>query len=104
VFINLIKNAIDAMENGGNIVLHVMEIKESIQIQVMDQGCGIPKELLDKIGEPFYTTKEKGTGIGLMVCYQIIENYGGMIEMDSTEGIGTTFTITLPTAAKSLPV
>ncbi|GIN64122.1 hypothetical protein J27TS8_41150 [Robertmurraya siralis] len=104
VFINLIKNAIDAMENGGNIILYVMEIKESIQIQVIDQGCGIPKELLDKIGEPFYTTKEKGTGIGLMVCYQIIENYGGVIEMDSTEGIGTTFTITLPTAAKSLPV
>ncbi|MGG0716244.1 ATP-binding protein [Robertmurraya massiliosenegalensis] len=104
VFINLIKNAIDAMEDGGNIILQITEMKESVQIQVIDQGCGIPADLIDKIGEPFYTTKEKGTGIGLMVCYQIIEKYGGEIEMDSTEGIGTTFTITLPTAAKSLPV
>ncbi len=104
VFINLIKNAIDAMEGGGTIILQITEMKESVQIQVIDQGCGIPEDLIDKIGEPFYTTKEKGTGIGLMVCYQIIENYDGTIEMDSTEGIGTTFTITLPTSAKCLPV
>ncbi len=96
VFINLIKNAIDAMDDGGNIVITLKVIQETIEVQVIDQGCGIPEELLDKVGEPFYTTKEKGTGIGMMVCYQIIENHGGSIEVESKVNIGTTFTIRLP--------
>jgi two-component system, sporulation sensor kinase A len=96
VFINLIKNAIDAMNNAGTITIKVMRVEENVQVQIIDQGCGIPKVLLDKIGEPFYTTKEKGTGIGLMVCYQIIESHKGTIHVKSQFDVGTTFTITLP--------
>ncbi|GAE36162.1 two-component sensor histidine kinase [Halalkalibacter akibai JCM 9157] len=71
-------------------------MSDHIQVRVIDQGAGIPQELLMKIGEPFYTTKEKGTGLGLMVCYQIIEKHEGTIHVDSKVGVGTTFTITFP--------
>lgn len=96
VFINLIKNAIDAMKNGGSIILKIKEVRDTIQVLVIDQGSGIPSEIMNKIGEPFYTTKEKGAGIGLMVCFQIIESHDGTIQLESKVGMGTTFTITLP--------
>ncbi|WP_010282878.1 PAS domain S-box protein [Bacillus timonensis] len=96
VFINLIKNSIDAMENGGHIFIRTMVTKDSIYILFIDEGCGIPKSILDRIGEPFYTTKEKGTGLGLMVSYNIIENHNGEIKVDSKENEGTTFEIKLP--------
>nr|WP_285874150.1 ATP-binding protein [Halalkalibacter oceani] len=102
VFINLIKNAIEAMEDGGRIFINLQKVGDAIQIQVIDHGSGIPKELLHKIGEPFYTTKEKGTGIGLLVCYQIIENHGGIIHVESEVNVGTTFTIVLPASKESL--
>jgi two-component system, sporulation sensor kinase A len=102
VFINLIKNAIDSMESGGNIIIKVNGIRDNIEIQVIDQGIGIPKELLKRVGEPFYTTKEKGTGIGLMVCFQIIESHKGTIDVASEVGLGTTFTITLPALKESV--
>ena len=102
VFINMIKNAIDAMKNPGNICLVVYEMKDSIQIEIIDEGCGIPEEVISKIGEPFYTTKEKGTGIGLMVCYKIIESHGGNIQVESTVGNGTKFTITFPTLKENV--
>lgn len=101
VFINMIKNAIDAMKNPGSIYLIVNKIKDSVQIEIIDEGCGIPKEIINKIGEPFYTTKEKGTGIGLMVCYQIIESHSGDIQVDSKVGNGTKFTIILPAVVSS---
>lgn len=96
VFINLIKNSIDAMENGGNIFIRTMVTNDSIYILFIDEGCGIPKSILERIGEPFYTTKEKGTGLGLMVSYNIIENHNGEIKVDSKENEGTTFEIKLP--------
>ncbi|MGM0901776.1 MAG: ATP-binding protein [Bacillota bacterium] len=96
VFINLLKNAIDAIESGGKIVLKMKEIDNHIEVQVIDEGKGIPKELIKRIGEPFYTTKDKGTGLGLMVCFRIIENHEGTIKVISENGVGTTFTITLP--------
>lgn len=96
VFINLIKNSIDAMENGGSIFIRTMVTEDSIYILFIDEGCGIPKSILDRIGEPFYTTKEKGTGLGLMVSYNIIENHRGEIKVDSKENEGTTFEIKLP--------
>src|SRR5690606_9801632 len=65
VFINLIKNSMDAMENGGNIYIRSIVTQEFIYLLFIDEGCGIPKSILDRIGEPFYTTKEKGTGLGL---------------------------------------
>ncbi|MEH7549582.1 HAMP domain-containing sensor histidine kinase [Neobacillus vireti] len=99
VFINLIKNAIDSMENGGNIFLNVVDIEENIQIQIIDQGSGIPKDLLNRIGEPFYTRKDKGTGLGLLVWFQIIESHDGAIHVDSKVDVGTTFTITMPSSS-----
>ncbi|CAG7600185.1 Adaptive-response sensory-kinase SasA [Paenibacillus solanacearum] len=96
VFINLIKNAMDAMSHGGTISIVIRQQPDGVQVQVTDEGSGIPPQLLNKIGEPFYTTKEKGTGLGLMVCFQIIESHAGTIHVDSKVGIGTTFTIILP--------
>ncbi|ARK32624.1 ATP-binding protein [Halalkalibacter krulwichiae] len=97
VFINLVKNAIEASSDGGNITLAIRKREARVQVQVIDEGTGISQEVLAKIGEPFYTTKEKGTGIGLMICYQIIENHEGTIDVESEVGVGTTFTITLQT-------
>jgi two-component system sporulation sensor kinase A len=88
------------MENSGNIVIDIQENKEYVKVQIIDQGCGIPKELLGKLGEPFYTTKEKGTGLGMMVCFQIIESHNGSIQVESMINEGTTFTITLPVINK----
>jgi two-component system, sporulation sensor kinase E len=97
VFINLIKNAIEVMPSGGNITVAINQIGEQhIQITIQDEGIGIPKDKIKKIGEPFYTTKEKGTGLGLMVSYRIIEEHNGSIQVESEEGIGTVFKINLP--------
>ncbi|MEH7012959.1 ATP-binding protein [Neobacillus niacini] len=97
VFINLIKNAIEVMPSGGKINIAINSLEEQyIQISIKDEGFGIPKDKIKKLGEPFYTTKEKGTGLGLMVSYRIIEEHKGSIQVDSEEGIGTRFQITLP--------
>ncbi|WHY02186.1 ATP-binding protein [Neobacillus sp. DY30] len=97
VFINLIKNAIEVMPNGGEITIAINSIKDQfIQISIRDEGMGIPVDKIKKLGEPFYTTKEKGTGLGLMVSYRIIEEHNGSIEVDSEEGIGTLFKIKIP--------
>lgn len=98
VFINVLKNAIEAMENGGVITIELsLETDDGkVSIRIQDEGTGIPKEQLAKIGQPFYTTKDKGTGLGLMVTYKIIDNHHGHIAAESEVGVGTTFTIQLP--------
>ena len=98
VFINLLKNAIEAMPSGGSIDVKV-KVKEEgkISIQIIDQGIGIPKERIPTLGEPFYTTKEKGTGLGLMTCYKIIESHNGLLTISSEINEGTTIEIILPT-------
>ncbi|WP_049661146.1 PAS domain S-box protein [Bacillus sp. FJAT-27231] len=97
VIINLIKNAIDAMSAGGNIYLKTgMTDNEQAAIEVRDEGAGMSTERLERLGEPFYSNKEKGTGLGLMMCYKIIENHQGTIQFASTEGEGTTATVLLP--------
>lgn len=97
VFINILKNAIDAMPDGGLIRLQVVcPDEDHVTVQVIDNGCGIPPERLPVLGEPFYTTKEKGTGLGLMVSYRIIENHQGTIEITSEVGRGTEVSVTLP--------
>ncbi|HHY72102.1 MAG TPA: two-component sensor histidine kinase [Bacillus bacterium] len=95
VFINIIKNAIEVMDKGS-ISLHVNKLKDKVQVDIVDQGEGMSAEMLAKIGEAFYTTKEKGTGLGLMVCYKIIGNHNGEINVSSQKGVGTTFSVTLP--------
>ncbi|MCF6138622.1 PAS domain-containing sensor histidine kinase [Pseudalkalibacillus berkeleyi] len=96
VFINLIKNGIESMEDEQNIYININSQEDSIIVEIKDEGCGIPPNILEKIGEPFYTTKDKGTGLGLMISYKIIQNHHGTVDVKSIEGKGTTFTITLP--------
>lgn len=98
LFINLLKNAIESMENGGVITIRVTRQIEHIAVQIIDQGCGIPEERVKRLGEPFYTTKERGTGLGLMVSFKIVEHHNGTMKIDSEVGKGTTFTITFPAA------
>ncbi len=96
VFINLLKNAIESMEDGGELVIQVEEQEEQIEIKFIDGGCGIPHELISKLGQPFFTTKESGTGLGLMVCYSIIESHYGTMLINSINGEGTTVSVSLP--------
>lgn len=102
VFLNIIKNAIEAMADGGSLTISTLKClkneKPCLCIQFTDTGCGIPKEHLDKIFVPFFTTKEegKGVGIGLTMAYTTIQNHGGSISVSSEVGKGSTFTIELP--------
>nr|WP_295969734.1 response regulator [uncultured Bacillus sp.] len=96
VFINLVKNAIESMEDGGEIIIQVIGGDHQIEIKFIDAGCGIPHELLSKLGKPFFTTKDRGTGLGLMVCYSIIESHHGTMMIDSMNGKGTIVTVSLP--------
>ncbi len=100
VFINLVKNAIEAMENGGIINMEAKLDGKWIVVTINDNGKGIPDDIKNKLGEPFYTTKEKGTGLGLVICYNIIAEHKGEIDFISEDGVGTTFTIRLPLANK----
>jgi len=103
VFLNLLKNSIEAMPKGGCIDVKVKKHEEGkISIQIIDQGIGIPNERLATLGEPFYTTKEKGTGLGLMTCYKIIEGHYGKLTIQSKLNEGTTIEIVLPTITQSL--
>ncbi|MBO7743956.1 PAS domain S-box protein [Paenibacillus sp. MWE-103] len=97
VFVNVIKNAIEAMPNGGQLAIQVKpKNKRHVMIRFVDQGAGIPKERLSKLGEPFYSTKEKGTGLGLMMCYKIIEAHRGELLVKSKLNKGTTIDVVLP--------
>ncbi|ESU31655.1 hypothetical protein G3A_15470 [Bacillus sp. 17376] len=97
VFINIIKNAIEVMPKGGLVSVTVSKAPGNrIHICIQDEGEGIPAEKIKKLGEPFYTTKERGTGLGLMVSFKIIEEHGGTIEIESKVGDGTLFHIYLP--------
>ncbi|WP_235817543.1 ATP-binding protein [Gracilibacillus timonensis] len=96
VFINLIKNAIEEMEEGGLIHIVINRKESGCVISIQDQGPGIPAHLIDKLKEPFFTTKKNGTGLGLMICNQIITNHQGKLEIDSEVGNGSTFHIHLP--------
>ncbi|MGJ7909688.1 PAS domain S-box protein [Neobacillus sp. LXY-1] len=96
LFINFLKNSIEAMPNGGKITIEVGLLESNqIQLRVIDQGCGIPEEQLHRIGQPFFTTKEKGTGLGLMISLQIIDNHNGTFQIFSNQN-GTTIVTTFP--------
>ncbi len=96
VFINLFTNAIEAMAGRGELHVNLFSTGDLVTIQVADSGAGMPRESLEKIFEPFFTTKDKGTGLGLAIVYSLIKKHHGDIAVDSEEGKGTTFTITLP--------
>jgi signal transduction histidine kinase len=98
VLINLITNALAAVDSGGKITVSARETEALAEISVADTGTGIPKENLEKIFEPFFTTKPpgKGTGLGLYVTSGIVERLGGKIDVSSRVGKGTVFQVTLP--------
>jgi two-component system, NtrC family, sensor kinase len=99
----LATNAIDAMPEGGTLTLRASCSGPRVLVQVIDTGIGIPAENMTRIFDPFFTTKDvgRGTGLGLAVCYGILSDHGGRLDVRSTVGTGTTFTITLPVADES---
>jgi PAS domain S-box-containing protein len=96
VFLNVTKNAIQAMPNGGKLVVTTTKTKDYIEIAFTDTGTGIAEENISRIFTPFFTTKAKGIGLGLAICKRIVEEHGGTIGFKSKVGQGTTFTIILP--------
>lgn len=95
VFLNLLKNAFDATSPNRTIRFSAHQTDENVVIKVQDTGCGITKEQLPTIFEPFVTYKKQGTGLGLAICDHVIKAHGGTITVESEVGVGTTFCITL---------
>ena len=98
VLLNLVLNARDAMPEGGKLTLHTEhdEVNDEVVITVADQGTGIPEQVVDRLFDPFFSTKNEGSGLGLFVSQNIVQEQGGRIELDSTVGHGATFKICLP--------
>lgn len=105
VFMNLILNAIQAMRDGGSIVVSTRvysrnqagETGQFVQVEIRDSGVGIPEENLEHIFDPFFTNKDEGSGLGLSISHQIVQEHGGYITVESKLGKGTAFFINLPT-------
>ncbi|CAI2717724.1 ATP-binding protein [Nitrospina watsonii] len=104
VFLNIVRNAVQAMEGKGTLTLKTFLQNDNIMISVRDTGPGIAEEHLTRIFDPFFTTKEQGsgTGLGLNIVHKVVEKYGGRIDVKSQPGKGTTFIITLPTASSQV--
>lgn len=100
VFMNIIKNAIEAMPDGGMLKIATSLKDNKIEISFRDNGVGISEDKLDKIFEPYYTTKIKGSGLGLMTVLRVIREHGGQVELKSSIGEGTTVTIYLPASPR----
>lgn len=100
VFVNIIKNAIDAMYSEGKLEVRSLKKRDSVIIAFSDTGTGISKENIEKIFTPLFTTKAQGMGFGLPICRRLVEAHGGKITVESTMDKGTTFTVTLPTTKK----
>ncbi|MCX7965780.1 MAG: ATP-binding protein [Syntrophorhabdaceae bacterium] len=100
VIMNFISNAIDAIKGKGMIRIDIKEDKNNIIIVIADNGCGMNEEIRKNIFNPFFTTKDKGVGLGLFIVHNIVQAHSGYIEVDSTEGAGSTFTIYLPKERK----
>jgi PAS domain S-box-containing protein len=96
VFINIVKNAFDAMPEGGKLEIESKQTNGNLQITFTDTGTGMSKEVMENIWAPFFTTKAQGMGLGLPICKRIVEAHKGNISVESTVGKGTTFTVTIP--------
>jgi two-component system sporulation sensor kinase A len=104
-FIHIIQNAIDSMESGGNLVVSIEKsARETLRIVIKDSGCRIDSKRILHIGEPFYTTKERGIGLGLTICNKIINEHKGFFHVSSKKNDGTSITITLPMKTTELYV
>jgi signal transduction histidine kinase len=95
-FTNLIQNAVEAMPEGGSILLEAARKNNELVIVIKDTGAGISPDLIKKIFLPFFTTKDAGVGMGLALAHKIIASHGGRIEVESRVGQGTTFTVIIP--------
>ncbi len=100
VFVNIVKNSVDAMPEGGELTIETRLAGGNLKIIFADTGRGVPPELLDKIWAPLFTTKARGLGMGLPICKRLVEAHGGSILLESLLGKGTTITITLPIKRK----
>jgi signal transduction histidine kinase len=94
--VNLVKNAFEAVSQGGTVTLTTSRVDDTVEISVADSGPGIAPEVGRRIFEQFFTTKPQGTGLGLAISRQILEEHGGKIRWHSVPGSGATFTMTLP--------
>ncbi len=100
-FLNMLKNAIEAMPNGGELFISMKEHKKQYEIVIQDSGLGMDEGQMKRLGKPYFTTKgQKGTGLGLMVAYRVIEQLNGQIKVNSEKGKGTEFHIYLPCAGE----
>jgi len=103
VFLNLIKNAIESMIEGGRIKINVKVVEtQRMFISIQDEGCGIADSNILNLGEPFFTTKKDGTGLGLMVTNQIIKDHNGEFKIESDIRVGTEVKVTLPISQKNV--
>jgi signal transduction histidine kinase len=98
VFLNLILNALQAMPGGGTLTVSAAVSGGWVEVQLSDTGAGMSAETLSHLFQPFFTTKPQGTGLGLVITRQIIDQHRGSVHCESTPGQGTTFTIRLPLA------
>lgn len=96
VLVNIIKNAIEASESGGKIGIYVYQNKSNITIKIRDYGKGMTQKQINQLGMPFYSTKDAGTGLGLTVCFNLIKNMDGLINISSKIGNGTCFELVFP--------
>jgi signal transduction histidine kinase len=95
-FINIMKNGMEAMDQGGTLDIKTKSLREGVEVIISDSGAGIPLEQMEKIFNYYYTTKEKGVGLGLPIAHRIIEAHGGQLKIESRVGSGTEVTVTLP--------
>ena len=100
VFVNIIRNAVDAMPDGGTLTIKSRKTRGKVEVSLADTGVGIPKGTLERLFTPLFTTKARGMGFGLAICKRIIEAHGGRISVESTVGKGTTFTLSIPLEPK----
>ena len=96
LLLNLLKNGLQAMPDGGELRVELEQVKTAAAIKISDTGTGIPPESLPLIFDPFWTSKARGTGLGLALCSKVAKEHGGSLHVESTVGVGTTFTVTLP--------
>ncbi len=100
VILNLLKNALEAVNSGGKVIIYLEQHQNECIIKVIDNGIGMSQDVLKKVFNPFFTMKETGTGLGLVVCKRIVEAYGGKIKIQSTVGQGTEVKLNIPLAIK----
>jgi signal transduction histidine kinase len=93
LILNLIRNGFEAMTKGGHLTISTYQTNEEVILQIKDKGSGIPQEALDKLGTPFFTTKDSGIGLGLVVCNSIVERHNGRIDIQSSHNNGSAFKV-----------